>query len=99
MTFSLNQCYIGVIIFSDTDAHTQLSIVDLFADDTHTHTHGHALLRCITHVSPSRLQERFPCTHAALHATSVISPRVFGRIADCTVRYPGVKRPVSSLQF
>ena len=41
----------------------------------HTHTHAHVRLLAQTHISPSCLQERFPCTHAALHATCVlISP-------------------------
>ena len=42
------------------------------------------------HISPSRLQERFPCTHA----TSLLSRD--GRIADCAVRHPGVERMFSS---
>ena len=41
--------------------------------------------------------------HAALHPTCVIISQAWGvflvrdgRIADCTVRHPGVKRPFSS---
>ena len=42
---------------------------------THTHTHAHAWFLAQTHISPSCLQERFPCTHVALHASCVlISP-------------------------
>ena len=42
---------------------------------THTHTHAYAWLLAQTYISLSRLQERFPCTRAALHATCVlISP-------------------------
>ena len=37
-----------------------------------THTHAHALLLAQTHILPSRLQEHFPDTHAALHATCVL---------------------------
>ena len=64
------------------------------------------LLVCVcmvVHISPSRLQERFPCTHAALHATCVlISPACEefswkrSLIADCTVRHSGVERSCSS---
>ena len=56
------------------------------------------------HISSSRLQERFPCTHAALHVTTYLFHQCAttllsrdGRIADCTVRHPGAERPFSSI--
>ena len=61
-----------------------------------THTHTHVLLRCTTHIFLSRLQERFSCTHAALHATGVLILSRDSCIADYTVRHPGVERLFSS---
>ena len=79
----------------------------LVEDDmqTHTRTHTHAWFLAATHVPPLCLQDHFPSTHAALHATcELISPvwtRVLirdCRLADCTVRYLGVERPFYSLE-
>ena len=65
---------------------------------THTHTYAHVSLRCTTPIFLSCLQERFSCTRMAylFHqcATSLLSRD--SRIADCTVRHPGVERPFSS---
>ena len=63
------------------------------------------LLDCLHKHISSRLQERFPCRHAPLHATCLlISPLCDesllsrdGHIADCTVRHPVVERLFSSL--
>ena len=52
-------------------------------------------------------RSNLPYTHAALHATFIIISQVwgssvnttvflYGRIADCTVRHPGVERPFFS---
>ena len=59
--------------------HTHMCTGDLFNDDTHTHTHTHThvSLHYTTHISLSRLQERFSCTHAALHATGVLISSVW----------------------
>ena len=55
--------------------HTQVAVYWRFGwwghTYTHTYTHAHAWLLAQTHISPSRLQERFPCAHAALHAACV----------------------------
>ena len=68
---------------------------------THTYTHVHSWLLAQTHIS-SRLQEHFSRTHVALHAIAYLSHQCVtsllsrdGRIADCTVRHPGVKLPFS----
>ena len=92
---------------SITHAHTQVAVYWRFGWWWHIHTHAHAWLLAQTHISPSRLQERFPCTNAALvalHATCVLVSLVcatsllsrHGHIADCTVRHPGVERPFSN---
>ena len=59
------------------NTHTQVAVYWRFGWWWHAHTHSfiHASLLAQTHISPSCLQERFPCTNAALHATCVlISP-------------------------
>ena len=75
---------------------------------THTHAHARLLAQThispsrlqecfpFTHLYPftkkrkhSRLQECFPCT--TVSTKSLLGRN--GRIADCTVRHPGVERP------
>ena len=57
-------------VLHDTHTHTSSYKLEICLMMTHTHTH--VWLRCKTHISLSRLQERFSCMHAALHATGVV---------------------------
>ena len=73
--------------------------------DTQTHTPIPTLDSLHKHILPSRIQERFSYTHAALHATCLIISQVWevflvrdSRIADCAVRRSVVERSISSLQ-
>ena len=52
--------------------HTHTSSYELEICLMMTHTYTHVWLGCKTHISLSRLQERFSCAHAALNATSVL---------------------------
>ena len=82
--------------------HTQTSSYELETClmMTHIHTPISTFVCVAKHISLSCLQERFSCTHAALHATGVLIHQCAtsllsrdSRIADCTVRHPGVERP------
>ena len=85
------------ITHTHTRTHTRLVEICLM---TNTHNHAHAWLRCTTHVyrsvSLSRMR-RYTQLAYLFHqcATSLLSRD--GRIADCTVRHPSVKRSFSSL--
>ena len=90
-------------LYTRTHTHTSSCVLEICLMMTHTFIPMPTLDCLHKHISPSRLQERFLCTHAALHqlayvfhqcATSLL--RRDGRSADCTVRHPGVKRPFSS---
>ena len=91
-----------------THTHTQVAVTgDLFNDDTHIHTPiPIPTFDCVAqhiflfHVFRSVSLARMRCYTQLAYlfhqcATSLLSRD--SRIADCTVRHPGVERPFSSL--
>ena len=78
--------------------HTQVAVYWRFV--YWWHTHAHAWLLAQTHISPSRLQERFPC--GVTRNWRTYFTRVWRAflvetfVLQTTVRYPGVERSFSS---
>ena len=87
------------------NTHTQVAVYWRFGWwwHTHTHTYIHATLLAQTHISPSCLQDvslarmwRYMQLAYLFHQYAKSLFSTDGRIADFTVRHPGVERPFSS---
>ena len=92
--------------FDNTNTHKQLSTGDLVDDDTHIHTpistlhclHRHIfLLHVYRSISLARMRRYMQLAYL-FHQYAKTLLSTDGRIADCTVRHPGVERPFSSLR-